>query len=489
MDERVTPPPPPVNQVPPPPPPPARPVSQVTPVAPPPTGNRFKNTPGVVKASGSPLKKILFFLVIVLLLAAIGLGAYRILGSRKDGGPVTLTYWGLWEPESVMRPLLDEFQSSHPNITVDYRLEKVTEYRERLTSALSQGKGPDVFRLHASWVPMFVNELSPVPASVYSAQDFDTTFYPPAREILRYGSNYYAVPLMYDGLIMYVNDDILSQTGLAVPKTWDELRIAALSMSRCFTDTGTCSPGARVDVAGTSLGLTQNVDHWQDVLSVLLLQNAVNLFSPTGPAANDVLAFYSNFSKAYGIWSAEMPSSTQSFASGKVGVYFGPSWRVFDIKAINPNLHFSTHSIPQLPVDPARGEQPIEWATFWAEGVNSKSPNAAAAWELIKFLSSRETQQKFFTAAKNSGRDFGEPYSRTDLRDELTDDPFLAPLMAQPQLARTWYMASSTFDGANGINTLLSSAFAKALDTNDSTELPKEINGILGKYGLVAPSQ
>lgn len=476
----------PVNPVAPTPPTPPTPPTQPAPPPPPPAPKPATASSGFVPhRESSPLKKILLFVIVLLAVGLVAIFAIRFLkGRNTTSDSQTITYWGLWEPDAVMRPLFDEFEQQHPGVKIDYKLQKVTEYRERLTSALSQNQAPDVMRIHSSWIPMFKGELSPVPADVYSPADYEATFYPVAKTMLSWGGSTYAVPLEYDGLAMYVNDDMLTQKNLSVPKTWDELRIAALSMSRCFTETGACTPGQRIDVSGVGMGLTDNVDHWQDIVAVLLLQNGVNIANPTGEAADAVFAYFANFSRAYGTWNNELPSSTQLFASGKLGIYFGPSWRVFDIKTINPNLKFSVHPIPQLPVDIERGEKPIQWASFWAEAVNAKSPRTKLSWDLVKFLSTADAQKKMYAAAKTYGRDFGEPYARKDLKNELSTDPYVGPFVDQADLAQSWYIASSTSDGANGINTQLSNAFAQAVNAGAAGDLANQVSTILSKYGL-----
>lgn len=152
---------------------------------------------------------------------------------------------------------------------------------------------------------------------------------------------------------MFVNDELFQQTGLPIPKNWDELHIAANALARCDTPTGKCTPNSRILVAGAGLGSTQNVDHWQDILAVLMLQNNVNLSQPHLPdptPANDAISYFNSFSQNDYIWSSNLPTSTSLFAAGKLGIYFGPSWRVFDILALNPQLKFSTHPLPQLPL-------------------------------------------------------------------------------------------------------------------------------------------
>ncbi len=459
--------------------------------------------PGQPVASVPPVKKSPLLLILLTLVGLVILGAGGYWAAQKfnllkpaSSGPVALTWWGLWEGESTVKPLIDQYQAAHPNVKINYIFQSQREYRERLQNALSQGSGPDIFHLHNTWVPMFKSNLAPIPPAVYSAQAFESAFYPVAKSDLRLGSSYVAVPLEFDGLGMFINEDLLSQAGKAVPQSWEELRQTAIDLSVCDTQDGKCRAGGRVLVSGAALGTADNVDHWQDIVAVLLLQNNVNLNSPSGKPAQDVLDYYTVFNRTDGVWNSTLPNSTTAFANGKLAIYFGPSWRAFDILALNPKLKFKIYPVPQLPVDPALGEKPVTWASYWAEGVNIKSAHAKEAWDFVGWLSAKEQLPKLDEQAGASGRTFGEPYSRADMASLVQADPDGGAYIRQAANARSWYLASFTWDGPTGINSRLSQYFADAINgvnQGKSTEeavktLSSGINQVLSQYGLVAPA-
>ncbi len=353
---------------------------------------------------------------------------------------VTLNYWGLWEGQDDIRPAINAFQQLHPNIKVNYTRNSSINYRSRVQTQLRNGQGPDVFRLHASWVPMFVNDLYPAPSTILTQQDFDNTFYPIAKTLLTGGGKIYAVPMEIDGLVMFVNEDILKGANVTVPTNWQDFLAAANKMT-VKDATG------KIQTSGAALGATGNVDHWPDIIGLLFSQQPNgNLAQPANKDGADVLKFYTGFvtDKNNKTWDVSLPSSTQMFIEGRLAFYFAPSWRAHDLREANPNLKFKTVPVPQLP-----GGRNVAWASFWAEGVSAKSAHPNESWEFAKFLIQADTLKNLYRAQSTS-RLFGEPYSRVDISQELLGDTLIGSVIQQAPYYKGWYLNSRTFDA--GIN-------------------------------------
>jgi multiple sugar transport system substrate-binding protein len=401
------------------------------------------------------LKKILPIFLLIIIVGGIVWGVIKFVKPRLKLGPsgkeVTLTYWGLWEPESVMSQVISDWEVEHPNIKINYVRQSQQEYRERLQSALASGGGPDIFRYHLTWLSMLRNELEPLPASVMSAADYEAAFYPVVSENLRYQGQYYGIPLGVDTLVLFYNKSILKTVGESPPTTWDDLRVLAQKITDGYRD-----DQGRIQVAGAAMGITSNVDHWSDILGLMMLQNGADLSNPTGRLAEDTLSFYTIFKKVDKVWDETLPPSTLAFAGEKLAMYFGFSWDVFEIKKNNPNLDFGIVTVPQLVPD-----KKVNWASFWVEGVSKKSNYKNEAWQFLSFLSSKETLEKFYLAASGN-RLFGEIYPRKDMGESLRKNPLLAPFIDSLPTAKTWYLCSRTFD--NGINDRMVKYFEDAVN-------------------------
>jgi Zn-dependent M28 family amino/carboxypeptidase len=76
-------------------------------------------------------------------LVILGIIATIFLKSGKSSEPVTLTYWGLWEDESVINSIIADFETENPNIKVEYKKKQLSGYRGLLAGRLAKS-GTDV---------------------------------------------------------------------------------------------------------------------------------------------------------------------------------------------------------------------------------------------------------------------------------------------------------------------------------------------------------
>ncbi len=245
----------------------------------------------------SPLGKVLkigggimVFLLLVFLFVRF---VFPLFGGKK--GDVALTYWGLWEDTPVMESVIVDFEKQNPRITVTYIKQDIKQYRERLTTRIGNGTGPDIFRFHNTWVPMFSSILSPLPQSVISPDEF-RKYYPAVvqTDMVRQGA-IYGLPLSIDTLALFTNDEILQAVGATAPKDWNEF----ISVSRSLRVPPSGDP---IKTAGAGIGTYDNVVHAPDILSLLMAQNSTRFqdFNSTIDNASQALEFYTNFASGNG---------------------------------------------------------------------------------------------------------------------------------------------------------------------------------------------
>ncbi len=391
---------------------------------------------------------------------------------------VTLTYWGLWEDENVMRGVLSDFERQNSNIKVNYIKQDKKQYRERLLARIQNNLGPDVFRFHNTWLPMLSSTLLPLPEDVIKKEDFKKLFYPTTQNDLVKNGAIYGIPLEIDVLSLFVNSDLFRNAAVSVPQTWEDFIVAARRLT-------VKDENGQIKTAGAALGTFDNITHAPDIISLLFVQNGAKLknLSETQKSASDALSFYTAFAIGDGkVWDKNQDMSVLTFAKGNLAMYFGYSWDIFTIKAINSNLSFDIYPVPRLQ------NRTATIASYWVEGVSVKSKHQKEAFMLMQFLAKKETEQKLFSQQTKT-RFFGEPYGRSDLADSLKDNKFVYPFIQQGSDAVSSFFASDTFD--NGLNSQMNAYLGNAVNSildNTSAQsavdtLSSGVSQIFKQYG------
>ncbi len=394
-------------------------------------------------------------------------------GGSTPKGQIELSYWGLWEPETVMDPIIKEYENANPNVKIKYSQQPFYDYEATLHTRLQQGSvgdspAPDIVKINNSWLPRYENLLSPLPSDIMPKSEYSETFFPACLEDFT-GSdgNIYAIPIGIDGLLLYYNKVLLSQEGVSEPpRDWDGIIELANSLTKVDS-------AGRITQAGLAMGTTNNVSHSADILSFLLLQNNIEVAKQqangiqvdlTGNKAKSALQFYRSFTAEYNIWSPDLPLDLDMFFKGELAMFFAPSWRVFDIMKAAPHIEFDVVPAPQL-----EANDPVYYGMYWGEAVSLSSQHKEEAWKFLKFLSQKEKILQFH-AGGASFRNFGQPYPRLDLESNLSDVKYAWAVMEMAPHLKSWKMSQ---------NPTIEEYINRGIDENDLETAGRNINQFL----------
>ncbi len=446
------------------------------------------------------MKKVIVLLILLLILLPFTYFAVKNnFFQTQNTGPITLNYWGVDQDEAFITPLIKKYQDSHPNIKVVYRRLSPTQYRETLQTQIKAGKGPDLFRFHNTWTPMFKDQLAPLPASVMDDKLLKSRFYPIVSQDLKANGKIVGVPLDFDGLALVYNQSAFSAAGYKnPPQDWFQFRQYAQKLT-------VRDENGQILVGGAAVGTSNNVDYFSDILGMMFLQNGTKMInkkevffdktvSPDSTQSNlgaDALTFYASFVTEDKVWDRAMPTSLQAITLGKAAMIFAPASSLTGLidqaRKANPPIELKVAPVPQLP-----NREPVTWGSFWAEGVSVRSKHQKEAWDFINFLLQKESLEERFSlmVAKNG---LGMPYSRSDMKDSLSSNPYLGAYVSQAPTSQSWFMASRTFD--KGINDKTISFFSTAVTSVLNNGNPKTaletaalgVGGVLVPYSLVNP--
>ncbi len=327
---------------------------------------------------------------------------------------------------------------------------------------MDNGTGPDIFRFHNSWITELKSRLLPLPQEIVRELALEKSFYPVVAKDLKSQGAYMGVPIHFDSLSLFINTEIFKNAGIATyPSTWDDLRSTALELT-VKDDAG------RITTSGVALGTYDNIAHASDIVSLLLIQNGASLNDLNGASrqsAFDALDFYTLFAKGESaVWDNTLENSKLAFANGKLAMYFGYSWDIFEITARAPGLGFVVTAVPHLP------SRDSTIASYWVEGISSSTKHPKEAYEFIKFLASRSSMEKLYTQQSKT-RSFGELYPRSDMASLLRENTLIYPFVEQGGKAVSTMFSSDTHDDAmvDALNVYMGNAI-RSINNNGSSQ-------------------
>ncbi len=383
--------------------------------------------------------KIFIGIVVVIILGA---GVYFF--GRKEPVPpenVELTFWNLWDDSDTMKDAIAAYKAVRPWVNINYYKRPYAGYEEELVDMIAEGKGPDIFAIHNTWVPKHQRKMSTLPETLMTVGTYRDTFADVATQDFIDNGQIYAIPLSIDTLALYYNKDFFNSANIPYPPTtWNEFNDDVKKLT-LFDESGD------IVRAGATVGTVDNVNRAVDILDLLILQQGSDIVDKTtgkvtfnkamtsGDGSTvipglDALTFYTAFSnplKSVYTWNANMDYSVDAFAYGKAAMMLGYSYHNATIKFKNPGLNFGVSEMPQINSATSR----VNYANYWGEAVWAGSPNQEEAWRFLMFLAERENLQGYLEMT-------GKPTSRRDMVSDRSGAS-LGIFDGQILSAKSWY--------------------------------------------------
>ncbi|OGY86196.1 MAG: hypothetical protein A2233_01015 [Candidatus Kerfeldbacteria bacterium RIFOXYA2_FULL_38_24] len=412
-------------------------------------------------------KKRLFSLggLLGVLFLLITTGAFCIKGdSLTPPSQITLKIWRSADKSNTFDAAIKTYQAVYPHVKFEVKVFQKDEYEDALIASWAKGEGPDIFSVPNWRLGKFKQFIAAMPtgAVLRTAHEQKTTFgaktvveertlvFPKASRLYDLypeavvndvvdEDKIYGLPLSLDTLSLYYNRDILARAKIAVPpENWSDFITAVKAITVKDQDNNIVQPA-------TAMGTVDNVPHFFDLVSVLMMQNGTvmtddrnttPLFNQEDPNQKGTfpgvkaVEFYRDFSntnKEGYTWNNDQPDALEVFTQGNLAFYFGYHDELTEISQRAPDLKFSQAKLPQ--VNPG---SPVDYANYSVETVYAKSPNIDQAWNFINFLTSAEQ-------AKSFSESTGKIPALRSLLNEKKDDPEISLYVEQALTAKSWY--------------------------------------------------
>jgi multiple sugar transport system substrate-binding protein len=386
--------------------------------------------------------------------------------------PVTLEYWRVFDGPDTFQEIIENYNKVHPFITIKYKKLRYEEYEKELLNALAEDRGPDMFSIHNTWMKKYENKIEALPEQITMAYPVEKgtikkevvpelrterTITPTqlknifvdvvSHDVVFKDNKIYGLPLYVDTLALYYNRDLLNNAGIAtIPKYWNsEFQQNVKKLTKHDNRYG-------IIQSGVSLGGSNNIDRYSDILSLLMMQNGAIMLNDSNQVTfnsippsfkNDeynpgleALRFYTDFAnptKEVYSWNEELNSSMEMFISGNLAFTFNYSYSLQDIENRAPKLNFAVAKMPQIEGNP----MDINFANYWVEVVSKKSEHIQEAWNFINFATS---QDQVINYLNNTNKPTA---IRSLISEQELENPELSIFANQTLTARSWYQGKN----------------------------------------------
>ncbi len=435
--------------------------------------------------------------LVVLLTTGIGCGGG---GTSAPVENLTLEYWRVFDDEDSFDDIINAYEAQHSNVRINYTKLRYDELEDELLQAFAEGRGPDIFSIHNTWMGAYKELMMAMPSHVttsvqqvqgtlrketvtvtkteptMSTRELSTSFASQVEEdvVLETETSegsadlIYGLPLSLDTLALFYNRDLLDASGIAnPPSTWTDFHSQVETITQ-YDDEG----GILQSAAG--LGSSGNVERGVDVLSLLMMQNGTLMTDDRGRVSFhtipedapegvfpgvDATRFYTDFAnptKSVYTWNSNMANSFDAFANGETAFFLGYSYHTPLIRTVAPKLNFDVTHVPQI-----SGGQEVNFANYWVEVVSKDTEYEDWAWDFVLFAADEENVGTYLDSA-------GKPTALRNLIATQLDDTEMSIFAEQVLSARSWYHGVDVHAAEDAIEELIDTILAGGVEEDEA---------------------
>ena len=322
--------------------------------------------------------------------------------SEQDvSGEIRAANWGGNPTENnLVKKYIDDFMVKYPKIKVTQE-QIPDQFEDKIKTQMTAGSEPDAMYVSTKLMNFAAPagrllDLGPLMNKWGVKRD---EYVQSLLTPWEYSGKLYGLPKDFGSLAMFYNKKMFAAAGLQPPKTWDEVRSHAKTLTKG-------------DVKGISLA--DDSARWNAFLfawggKVLSEDGKTAVFNDK--AAVDSATFYASFQLQDK--SSDLPKNLgatwpgDAFGKQKAAMVIEGGWLIPYLKETYPAVEYGTFALPPGPAKQAT----LLFTNAW--GCAAKTKNADACFLFVKFMTGKDVQKQVLESG------FALP-----ARKDLASDPF-----------------------------------------------------------------
>ncbi|WP_167141832.1 ABC transporter substrate-binding protein [Canibacter zhoujuaniae] len=264
-------------------------------------------------------------------------------GESNDSGSTELTMLvptysdatkGLWEK------VIKGFEAANKGVKVSLEVVSWDDLDKTVATRIQGGKAPDIY--NGGDFTSFVSEELLYPISEVTSPETLDDFTDSFIENASVDGVQYGAPLIASARALFANQDLLDKAGITEwPKTWDDLKAAALKIKETTGKSGYGLPlGSEEAQAEAAIWFYGAGGGYGDA-SKLTIDSAKNI-----EAAQYIKGLYDAGATQPDPQASQRTPLLDVFVQGEIGFQIGLPPTVKQIKETNPDLNYTVGSIP-----------------------------------------------------------------------------------------------------------------------------------------------
>ncbi|MGI6610496.1 MAG: ABC transporter substrate-binding protein [Limnochordia bacterium] len=294
---------------------------------------------------------------------------------------ISFGFWGQPEQVELFQKVVGAFEEKYPDISVDTRYSVWGVYHEKLLVELTSGLAADVILVSPAYFPQFIEHNVFMDLTSLAKRDLKMTDYFPTAPLYHEG-RLYGLPHILDVQMMYFNQNLFEEAGVALPDetwNWDDQFLAAVRKLTRKNNEGAVTQFGSFGYGGSIYtvwaAMTARGGGFFDTAEKKVLANL--------PASVEALRFFHGLAFEYN--AAPGPgiptAATVAWANGNLATTIGWNSGIGYFNA--QNLPFEWHAS----VMPGwRGGKRVTESHGTAFTMNAQAKNVETAWTLVKYL-------------------------------------------------------------------------------------------------------
>lgn len=324
----------------------------------------------------------------------------------KQPDPVTLNMWIMpnsSQTEPDFQQVIQPFKDKNPHVTVKVEVLDWGSAWTKITTAATSGEGPDLLQLGTTWVPAVaaMGALEPLTAKIGEVGGANA-FYPASWNTTGIAGEKetYAIPWFADVRAAYYRTDVFQKAGVdpaAAFKDWTAFKAALQKVN------GTEIEGKQIAAMGfpgkNDWNVAHNVMPWIWAAGGSPLSDDNKSSAINSDAAVDGIMFYTGLAREGLVPKAVLEKNTADteamFHTGDFAVMFSGPWLINQyVTPDDKGGHASSIVAKNYAVAPIPSGPKGAYTFFGGSdlAIFKASKHKTEAWELIKFLSTKEAQ-------------------------------------------------------------------------------------------------